>query len=204
MKFTTLLILALGGFVAYLLFHPVAPSAAPAAPVAAVAAPSAAPVPPAPIRRPSVPAESLVIARGTVVAVTPAGVIVDCVNADAELSRQFSGLGGGANLAQLAIDQENKKYGPLMMVRNGALAPSEFNPRRYVEGTAVLVGHPAQARLAEGAKVRVIVAPLEMPVKTNGHQLAAFTADYQMSESASAKADSWMWKKGPLDPAPRR
>lgn len=194
MKFSTLLILGLLGFLGWRYWQseqPRAVSQASPAPVPTAAAPT--PIPERTVWK----RDELVLVRGEVLAKVPEGLIVETVEKarprlTAPLPRGANKTDEAARRAHALQEEEETDFGPTHETIHGNWVTTDFQPRLKAEGLVFVVAYPDWQSLPSGARIKVVTAPLQNTYRYLGVPLEAFTAGYDLEPE---KPGGWMWKQ---------
>ncbi len=196
MKLSTLLVIALLGFIAYRLSSPQRPvetsSAEPTpTPLAPAKTKPSRPLPPA--KNPA--AEDLIVVHGIVSQVGDDSLVIECTAPDdGGIGRirldATASTGDSLNLAQAAINHDLKIYGKVVKISGGNLLAAEWIPAKKATGVLRLYDFPGA--LKRGSKVNVVAAPL-------GED--AYTVSFKEPEEVRK---AWMWERHPVGRGPNR
>ncbi len=172
----------------------------PAAPISSVPRPFVASSPP-PVAIPD-----LVVIRGSVSTRSADGLIVECKNETISAQSQMlashlpanAGAADTARLAKLAMQLEEKPYGPLMEARNGRLHYADVVPEATAEGVILLRDHPNEKSILPDQRFKIVAVPTGDVYEFNGRSIQVYTMAYTLTPEASR---AWMWieKESTLD-----
>ena len=147
---------------------------------------------------------TLEVVRGKVLSVVPEGLIISCNQAEVYQNWNIHAESSGDSwaLANLAIAEEKKRYGDLMMLKNGVLRVADITPDNKADGIILLCDHPSAVRMVDDVNIKVIAAKTD-GIFTYGdaggarRRIAVYKMQFQLGSELKKFVDRlWMEESG--------